>query len=222
MRKWLVRLVIFGAVVTAGLYVARNALARRAAEIGLHAATGLPVEIAAAELSPFASRLEVRQIRLGNPPGFSEARFAEISRLFVDYRLPTLLTGDHHVRQIILRVDHLYLVKNQQGELNYKSRRAATTTTGSKPATRYRCDELHLHLGQVTIKDFSRPKPTTRTYTLDLDRSYYDITETTDLSRLVLASLAGTLPLPELKTFWDSASKSGQQLFDAIKGAVPK
>ncbi len=222
MIKWLIRLPILIVVLVAGLYLVRNAIARRAVALGAQTATGLPVEIAAVNFSPFTSRLDVRDIQIRNPPGFPAERFANVSRLYADYRLPSLLTGGNHLRQLSIEIEHLYLVKNQQGESNYRKLRGADSQTDSKPSTKYRFDQLHFRVGKVTIQDYSRAKPTERTYTLNLDRTYYDVTDSTDISRLVLASLAGTIPLPDLKNLSDTATRSGQRLFDTLKQALPK
>ncbi|MDW8309853.1 MAG: hypothetical protein RMK20_10815, partial [Verrucomicrobiales bacterium] len=197
-------------------------VARRAVAIGAHAATGLPIEIATVEFSPFTSRLDVRTIQIRNPPGFPDDRFADVSRLYADYRLPSLLAGRNHLRQLAIEINHLYLVKNQQGESNYRKLPAADNKTETKSTAKYRFDQLHFHIGKVTIKDYSRAKPTERTYTLNLDRTYYDVTDSTDISRLILASLAGAIPLPDLKNLADTATKTGQHLLDSLKQSLPK
>jgi uncharacterized protein involved in outer membrane biogenesis len=222
MLKWLSRLAIVAVVIGTGLYLVRNVIARRAVELGVKAATGFPLEIQAVELSPFTSRLDVRGIQLRNPAGFEAPLFADVSQLYLDYRLPSLLTGANHLRQLTIRVEHLYLVKNSRGEANYRKFTGPTASAETQPATRYRLDQLRVQIGKVTLQDFSRGKPSERTYTLNLDRTYHDITDSTDISRLVLASLAGTIPLPELKTIAESVTRSGQQLFDTLKEALPR
>ena len=57
---------------------------------------------------------------------------------------------------------------------------------------------MRIHVGTVTIKDYSRPKPTERDIKLNLDRTYNNITDSTDISRLVLLTVMGQVHLPDI------------------------
>ena len=114
MKKLLRGLLIFVLVIAVGLYVARNSIARRAVEVGVKKATGVPIEIASVDVGVFTSKVDVRGIVLKNPADFPEPNFAELPQLYVDYRLPSIIVRRNHVNELFIHIDHLYLVKNNK------------------------------------------------------------------------------------------------------------
>ena len=80
---------------------------------------------------------------------------------------------------------------------------------------------------KMTIKDFSRPKPTERNVTLNIDATYKNISDSTDITRLVLLTVMSQVHLPDIgintedlkKNLGDVTNQAGQALQGAA-GAV--
>ena len=209
----------------------------RAVEVGVKKATGVPIEIASVDVGVFTSKVDVRGIVLKNPADFPEPNFAELPQLYVDYRLPSIIVRRNHVNELFIHIDHLYLVKNNKGASNVTKIQESVAGGDKQTSAKYQLDRLRIHLGKVTIKDYSRAKPTERTLTLNLDRTYENISDSTDITRLVLMSLAGTVPLPDFginttdlkrnlsnatSTAVETIEKTGKGLFDSIKKSLPQ
>jgi len=201
--KWLLVVIVALGVV---LFFARNAIARRAVEAGMKQKTGFPLEIGAVDVGLFSGMLDMRDLKLQNSPEFEEKAFADVPLLHVDYDTMSMLSEIPHVKELVLNIKELVIVKNQKGETNATKLKgkvsgssdsgSAGTTSGSggsggtppkeEKAKRYHVDLLKVHVGTVIIKDYSKGKPTERKLTLNVDATYKDISESTDITALVV------------------------------------
>jgi len=233
-------------VLAAVLFSARNVIARKSVEVGVEKITGFPMTVGSVDMNVFGSKLDVRNIRLTNPSDFPDKLFIEMPQLYVDYRFGSMLAGAPHLHDLFLNLEHIVIVKNAKGESNLQRLKGVGSSGGSsrKSSAKYQVEQIRIHVGKVTIKDYSRAKPTERILTLNLDRTFKDISDSTDITRLVLLSIAGSIPLPDLGintaeltkqlgSVTDSAGKvvggaaaaaekAGKGIFDTIKKAVPQ
>src|SRR5437667_7929153 len=183
------KLLLWGAVVVLGLVVVlvlgRNVIARKSVEIGAERITGFPLQIGAVNVGLLNGQLDVDNLKLMNPPEFEDKLFVDLPKLHIDYRLGSMLAGAPHINDMLVDINQLVVVKNGKGESNAQKLKGVTSS--DKPSSaKYRVDQLRIHVGTVTIKDYSRGKPSERTIPLNVNASYKDITDSTDISRLVL------------------------------------
>ena len=242
MKKFLLWLGIGLLVLVVALVLGRNVIARVSVEVGAKKITGFPLEIGSVDLGLFSSKIDVRNLKLMNPPEFQEKMFVDMPQLYVDYRLGSMFSGAPHINDMLINIKQLVVVKNNKGDSNAMKLKGVVSSGGSS-STKYRVDKLRIHVGTVTIKDYSRAKPTERNVTLNVDATYKDITDSTDITRLVLLTVMSQVHLPDigikmddlkknLGSVTDSAGKTLQGasqevekttkgLFDSIKKAVP-
>jgi hypothetical protein len=150
--------------------------------------------------------------------------FVDMPQLFVDYRLGTMMSGTPHINNMLINIKQLVVVKNNKGESNAQKLKGVVSPAGSTSSTKYAIDKLHIHIGTVTIKDFSRPKPYEHSTALNIDVTYPNITDSTDISRLVLLTVLGQVHLPDIgitandlkKNLSDVTNQAGQ----AFQGAA--
>jgi len=229
LRRWLV-LGVLGLLVVGVL--ARNFIARKSVEVSVTKVTGFPLKIGAVNVGLFTGQLDATGLKVMNPPEFDDKQFIDLPKLHVDYRLGSLLTGAPHIKDMLVDIQHIALVKNAKGESNAQKLNgvtAASSGTAGKSSTKYRIDQLRIHIGTVTYKDFSRAKATERTYALNSTVVYKDIADSTDIARLVLLTLLSQTPLPDIgirpddlkKNLSNAAAEAGQGLFDKVKQAIP-
>jgi hypothetical protein len=243
MKKFLGWLAVIVLVLLAVLVLARNFIARISVEIGATRATGFPLEIGSVNVGLFNGQLDVRALKLMNPPDFQEKIFVDMPQLYVDYHLGSMLSGAPHINDMLINIKQLVVVKNGKGESNAMKLKGVVYSGGSS-STKYRVDKLRIHIGTVTIKDYSRGKPTERNITLNVDATYKDITDSTDITRLVLMTVMSQVHLPDIGIKMDDLKKglgnvtdtagktvkgaagavgnAGKGVFDTIKKAVPQ
>jgi hypothetical protein len=220
------------------LLLERNFVARKVVEIGVTKVTGFPLEIDSVKLGLFSSKVDVHNLKLMNPREFQEKMFVDMPLLYVDYRLGSMLKGAPHINDMLINIKHLVIVKNNKGETNAKKLKGIVSPGGGS-SKKYRVDKLRVHVGIVTIKDFSRPNPSARDITLNIDATYYNITDATDITRLVLLTIMNQIRLPDLKVddlknnlsnaavnavkgAAGTVGRTGKSVFDAFKKAAPK
>lgn len=200
------------------LVLARNVIARKSVEVGAKAMTGFPLEIGSVDVGLFSGQLEVRDLKLMNPPEFQEKMFVDLPRFFVKYRLGSMISGAPHINDMDVNISNVVIVKNAQGETNVQKLKGVvssasggaaggSTTPESSSKTKYRVDQVHIHIGKVIIKDFSKSKPSEREFPLNVDATYKDITDSTDITRLVLLTMMSQVHLPDIGIKADDLKK---------------
>ena len=208
-------------VLLAVLFLSRNVIARVSVEYGAKKVTGFPLKIGSVDVGLFSGKVDVRDLTLMNPPEFQEKMFVDMPQLYVDYRLGSMLSGAPHINDMLINIKQLVIVKTDKGDSNaMKLKGVVSSGGGSKSSTKYQVDQLRIQVGTVTIKDYSRAKPMERTLTLNLQRTYKNISDSTDITRLVLLSIAGSVPLPEIGIKPEDLKKGLGNVTDAAGGAL--
>ena len=135
---------------------------------------------------------------------------------------------------MLINLKQVVIVKNAKGETNIQRLKGvassgsggkSTAPSGSSPAakeskTRYRVDLLRVHIGTVTVKDYSRGKPSERDYKLNADATYKDITDSTDITRLVLMTMLSQAHLPDIGIKPDELKKNLGEGVKGLEGAL--
>ncbi|MGO9245353.1 MAG: hypothetical protein ACLP0A_11635 [Verrucomicrobiia bacterium] len=219
MKKLLWRVIAALVILVAILFLARNVIARKSVEYGAKKITGFPLTIGSINLELFSSKVDVHDLKLMNPPEFQDKMFVDMPELYIDYRLLSMFSGVPHVNDMLINIKELVIVKNKM-DSNVQKLKGVVSPAGSTSSTKYAVDKLRIHVGTVTIKDYSRPKPSERDIKLNLDRTYNNITDSTDISRLVLLTVLGNVRLPDIginandlkKNLGDVTNQAGQAL----------
>ena len=205
------------------LFLARNVIARKSVEYGAKKITGFPLTIGSVDLKLFSSKLDVHDLKLMNPPEFQEKMFVDMPELYVDYRLPSMFSRVPHVNDMLINIKQLVIVKNKT-DSNVQKLKGVLLPPGSTSSTKYAVDKLRIHVGTVTIKDFSRAKPYEHSTPLNIDVTYPNITDSTDISRLVLLTVMSQVHIPDIginandlkKNLTNVTNQAGQ----ALQGAT--
>jgi hypothetical protein len=225
-------------VLLVAIFLARNFIARVSVEIGAKKITGFPLKIGSVDVGLFSSKVDVRNLTLMNPPEFQEKMFVDMPQLYIDYRLGSLLRGAPHFNDMLINIKQLVVVKTDKGDSNAMKLKGVVFS--GKSSSKYTIDKLRLHIGTVTLKDYSHPKPTERNTPLDIDVTYPNITDSTDITRLILLTVMSQVKLPDIGIKPDDLKKGlgtvtnqvGQVLkgvteqtkglFDNLKKALPQ
>jgi hypothetical protein len=236
MKKLLLRILIGVVVLLVVLFLARNFIARKSVEIGATKATGFPLTIGSVDVGLFSSKLDVRDLKLMNPPDFPEKMFVDMPQLYVDYRLGSMFSGAPHVNDMLINIKQLVIVKNDKGDSNAMKLKGVVSPPGSTSSTKYSVDKLRIHVGTVTTVDRSGKR---KDIPLNVDATYNNITDSTDISRLVLLTVMSQVHLPDIGIKTDDlkkglgnvtdaagktlqgVSETGKGLFESLKKAVP-
>src|SRR2546425_12612576 len=85
--------------------LARNVIARKSVEVGAKRMTGFPLEIGAVDVGLLNGQLDVRDLKLMNPPEFQEKLFVDLPHFHIDYRLGSMLSGAPHINDMQININ---------------------------------------------------------------------------------------------------------------------
>jgi hypothetical protein len=192
LQRGLRGLLLAAVALLAALYLARDAIARRAAEVAVRRATGFPLEVGWMHLDLLGSRIDARGIALLNPPEFPERLFVHLPRLQVAYRPASLLRAPH-LENVSVELRRIVVVTNNRGVSNVRKLQDALGTSNRR--TSYRVDTLHLQIGTVSYVGGTRSG---RTVPLNVDVTYQNVTDATSITRLAFLAIMSKVRLPDV------------------------
>ncbi len=222
MKKLLWKILAGLAVLLVILFLSRNFIARISVEYGAKKITGFPLEIGSVDVGFFSSKVDVRNLKLMNPPEYQEKMFVDMPELYINYRLRSMFSGAPHVNDMLINIKQLVVVKTDKGDSNAMKLKGVVSSGGG--SSKYTVDKLRIHIGTVTLKDYSHPKPTEHNTALDIDVTYPNITDSTDISRLVMLTVMSQVHLPDIGIKPDDLKKGLSNVTNqagvALKGAT--
>lgn len=227
MKKILGFIVIVLVVLVAGLYLGRNSVARYAVEAGAREMTGFPLKIGSLDLAFAQSRIAVRDIELLNPPEFKEPVFVEMPELTVDYDTGSLLSDTPHLKNLVVDLKRIVIVRSKDGNSNAMKLKGAVSSGKegtAKPKIHYKIDTFRLKIGTVELKDYKTGNPMEKTVALNSDETYHNFTDATDINRIVLLTVLKNAKLPfigiDAKDIAGSLGNITNTAGEAVKGVA--
>jgi uncharacterized protein involved in outer membrane biogenesis len=202
------KILIILVVLFIGFLVFRDLIIKQAAVSVGSSVLGAPLKIGHFSMSLLGSRLDIRDIQLLNPSGFSKNPLIDIAHIKVQYLPMDLIKGKMYFPLIDLNVRTLSIERNQEGQFNVSSLKVAPAGSGQKeaPAPKtsssmdMRIDLLKLHVGKVIYREFSKNgqmKETDRGVGLE-HREFRNITNPQKLTLLILFESSGIGALKDL------------------------
>lgn len=116
--KWLLRLFLAAVALVVVLLLCRNAILRRVIEHNIRSQTGLNVEIGRFELGLATPSIEIQDLKIYNPPTFSNTTFVDIAEIHAEFDRDALLRKEFHVTLLRFNLDELNIVKSPDGLTN--------------------------------------------------------------------------------------------------------
>ena len=118
MKKLLFRILVGVLVLVIAAVLCRNIIAQKTVEIGVKEVTGFPLQIGSVQVGLFSGQLDVHDLKLMNPPEFADSRFVDLPLFHVQYEFGSLLRLAPHVKEIVVNINEVVIVKNAAGQSN--------------------------------------------------------------------------------------------------------
>ena len=214
------KLIVILLILTVGLVLAKNIIAKTAVTSGVKAMTGLDLKIGSMSIGFLKTSLGINDLKLYNPSDFKDRVMVDVPEAYVDYDLGAFLKNQVHLNEVRLNLKELVVVKNEAGELNLDSLKTAQSqrksesrpkeaeTAGGK-APQIKIDVLELKIGKVVYKDYSKPDQTmVKEYNVNLDERFENITDPNALVSLIMTK---ALMNTALRGFADFDTQQMQQ-----------
>lgn len=200
MKKLAVFFVII-VVVLLVLGMIKDQLIKGAVTVGISKVTGAPVEIDSFSLGIFTQVVEIKGFRMYHPKGFPEGILLDIPIARVAYDIPSLLKGKIYLKEVVLDVKEVGIVRNLKGVLNVDTLTAVTQAKAKKPKAApkeekkepskkmaFRIDELKLSVGKLVYSDYrQKGEPIIQVFNVGMkEKTYKNITSAEQLVVLLL------------------------------------
>jgi hypothetical protein len=116
--KWLFRLFILAVVLVVIFFLSFNSILRVLVEHNIRATTHMDAEIGRFKLGLAEPTLEIKNLKIYNPPSFGGTPFLDIPEIHVEYDRDALAKGEIHVTLMRFNLGELDIVKNEKGQTN--------------------------------------------------------------------------------------------------------
>jgi uncharacterized protein involved in outer membrane biogenesis len=116
--KWMFRLFLLAVVLVVAFFLSLNSILRVIVEHNIRAQTGLDAEIGKFSLRFFGPAVEIKDLKIYNPPNFGGTLFLDIPEIHAEFDRAALLRHEIHFTLLRIDLNELDIVKNQAGQTN--------------------------------------------------------------------------------------------------------
>jgi uncharacterized protein involved in outer membrane biogenesis len=219
-------------VIVVMLLVFKNILIKVALEEETKKVTGLQLTVGSIDVGLFTPKVDITDIRLFNPPGFSDKVMIDIPKFFISFELASFFKNRAHFRTVELNLNELMVVRNKERKLNLDALTALgeKKQQGEKPVEQKEAkqekkpmqltvDKLMLKIGRVVYKDYSLgATPFTKTFTIGINEVFKNVTDPNDLVKLIIVRALEGTTIAQLANFNLGALKG--DVADTLQGGV--
>ena len=194
-------LILIGAVVTLVLVVliGRNIIIKTSVSPMVRSLTGFDASVGGVSVGVFSSKIAIQGLKMTNPSDFAEKRMLDAPEIYVEYKLPSMLSRTREFPKIRLKIAEVVVVKNEKGESNVARIMAVKPKSeggGGSSSAGNHFGELDLSLGSVIMIDYSRMnggRPLTIDRTLNYHCTYHNLSGN-NLKKVVMLETLKYLP----------------------------
>ena len=217
----------------AGLCLLGNFAAVSSMSAAASTVAGAPVHIGGFSLNIFTQALKLTGVTMYCPKGFPREIMLNIPLASVVCDVPELFTGKIHIKELVLNIKEIVLIKNKEGKLNVDSLGVVEPKKKGRAAqVPLRVDIAHLEIERVVNKDYSvSGSSAIKVYELNIRKKYSNITSADQLALLVVSEplkaagikglsiygvsmLTGVAALPVAAAFMLAGKDHTQAVFD--------
>ena len=116
--KWLLRLFILAVVLIVVFFLSLNSILRVVIEHNIRAQTGMDAEIGKFSLGFVGPTIEIKDLKIYNPPSFGGTLFLDIPEIHADFDRASFLRRELHLTLLRFNLGELDIVKNEAGRTN--------------------------------------------------------------------------------------------------------
>ena len=194
MKKLLTLLIGILAILLVLSFV-KDVIVKTSVEKGVEFVTGLPLRMRSLNVGIIRTLVEIRNLRLFNPKGYSDKVMLDMPEIYVDYDLPAVFKGKIHLEEMRINMREFTVVKNEKGELNLDSLKVVQAQKDSRAPREkekgkipeIQIDALELKIGKVIYKDYSKGgAPSIKEFNVNLNERYENITNPYSLVSLIV------------------------------------
>lgn len=209
------------ALALAILGISKDYLIKSSVVLAASKVMGVKVKIEAFSLGIVRPAVRIKGFRMYNPKGFPDEPLVDISKVSVEYDLPSLLNKKAHLSRVEFDLREMTVVKNKDGRLNVDELAVAKKEEKPAEAMPLQIDYLSLSIGRVVYKDFSKgEKPSIEIFEANIkNKAFKNISSAQQLASLVLLEALKPTAIKGAKIYALS-SLAGVSVFSPVGAAL--
>jgi len=188
--------------------ITKNIIAKSALSAGVKAITGLRLSMQSMNVGIIKTLIDIKGMKLYNPPGFKDALMVNMPEIYIDYDLGAFLKKRVHLEEVRINLKDFIVVKNEKEQLNLDALNVVKAKKGTQPTQEkakmpeIQIDELRLKIGRVIYKDYSRGSPPIeREFNINIDEHHKNITDANALGSLIIVKALRNTAIRKLINF---------------------
>lgn len=194
--------------------------------------TGADLRVDSMDIGIIKTRVDIKGLKLFNPPGFPGKLLADMPEVYVDYDLAAFFRRKIHFEEIRLNLKELNVIRNEEGKVNVDSLNLVQGIKGRHESTKkdempeLKIDLLKLKIGKVVFKNYSRGlTPIIVEYEVNIDEQFENINDPYQFASILVAKSLTKTPLEQLAEFdlrslTREANKAWNDALDETKKAT--
>jgi uncharacterized protein involved in outer membrane biogenesis len=131
--KWALGLFLLAVVLVIVFLLSLNSILRIIIEHNIHARTGMKAEIGQFKFGWTEPTLEIKDLKIYNPPAFGGTPFLDIAEIHAEYDRAALAKKEIHLTLLRFNLAELDIVKSQDGQTNIFSLAKTPQTKSEAP-----------------------------------------------------------------------------------------
>ncbi len=209
MKRYLTIIVAVVAVVFIAAFV-KDIIIKTSVEKGIELVTGLKLNIGGFSVGILKPIVDIKNLKLLNPPEFPDRTMVDMPEIYVKYDLPAIIGGKIHLPEVRLALKEFVVVKNANGKLNLDALRTvraekegrATFQKAPGKAPEIKIDVLKLSIGKAVYKDYSKGgAPDVKEFNINLNESYTNVDNPYALVSLIVVKALTNTSIANLTNF---------------------
>ncbi len=199
MKKLLKALKVVGIVLVvliAVFLVFKDIIIKTGAQIAIKSMTGLSLEADTFHIGLFSTKIDIENLKIRNPKGFSDPLMVDIPKIYVDYALMDIIRGNIHLVDLKFFLTECTIVQLADGRSNLDGimklasakKESAAEPAKPKPANekkplKFQLDLVEIKVGKFVVKKYDQNgKAKVEQFNVSFEKRYENVTDFTVIS----------------------------------------
>lgn len=196
MKKFIFILLAVIIVLVIGAFLARNAIVTYLMEKGARDLVGLKLTVDNVDVGLFSTTVELEEIKVYNPKGYTEKYLAEVKEVFVNYALGDIIKGFIHLPEVRINIKQVNAEKDKNGVINIDHVEPAPKEKKEKPTKakgEFLVNKMVLEIGTIRYIDNTKTPPDKKVFDFNYSKTFTDISDTKVIIDSIVSQIAGKL-----------------------------
>lgn len=215
MKRIFFIIIIFIILLLISIFTTKDFIAKQVIIKQVKQKTGLNLSIDKVRVGLLNTSIDLENLKIENPEGFSNKKMAKIPLLFVDYDLLSLLKNRIHLKNLKFHLEEVLIESNQAGIFNIEAIKPSGTKKGKKIIEEFKLgsrnrkekgshknlkiDKMHLIINRIIYSQISSGREKRKILNINLDKKFKNITSIQQLRNLIIAQVTTTVTLDKIK-----------------------